>query len=83
MNVRQWLAAMWLKWIAQKDPNDAPVDSDFLRTTGVTFPLPDEARVPGEDTHAMYTRELRERYGGTLWRRLSEEAKERQTKDGD
>lgn len=81
--LRQWakvfqhdasVPSAWPEWLAKRDPNDV-VDSAFLRTTGITFPLPDEARVPGEDTHAMYKRELEDRYGRTLMRRLNADAR--------
>ena len=46
-----WLRSLWHRWIARPDPQDA-VDSDFLRTTGVTPPW-DEISAPGESTHKM------------------------------
>lgn len=78
------MSGLWQRlfaWFAAPDPNDTPVDSDFLRTTGISFDAQDDMRVPGEDTHKLHVRTLREHYGPSYWDRLNDESKARQGKE--
>ena len=67
-----WLRSLWTRWIASPDPVDA-VDSDFMRTTGVTVPW-DDISVPGEATHAMMVKRFPR---PTDWDALSDRRNER------
>ena len=69
-----WLRNLWQRLMPQKLRKDDAVDSDFLRTTSIGIEDAGDMRVPGPDTHRLYTDLLRRQQTPEYWDEENERA---------